>query len=221
MNKVRKPGSGFTLIELLVVIAILSILAALLLPAIQSAKEAAQRTKCLSNLMQIGRAIRMYLNDNDGRWFPSETSIDYNFLKPPRNPRTEPDRLWPAYVDDRNLFKCPGNKKDYPGPYNVQYYEYNWRLFRGYDNVTDTDLAHGHVEEDVLEPVRTVCVQDVDDYGRNKRMDPEDNHGKAGGNILFCDFHADWIPNGPNGDSWYEAVGGENPAYNFPYRRRS
>lgn len=220
MKRVRKPGSGFTLIELLVVIAILSILAALLLPAIQSAKEAANRTKCLSNLMQIGRAIRMYLNDNDGRWFPGEQVVDYGYLKD-LNPNTQRDRLWPRYVDDRNLFKCPGNKKNYPDTSGRYHYEYNWRLFRGYDNVPENDLAHGHVEEDVLEPVRTVCVHDVDGYSRNKRMDPEDNHGKAGGNMLFCDFHADWIPNGPNGNSWYEAVGGENPAYNFPYRQRS
>ncbi|MDP2898037.1 MAG: prepilin-type N-terminal cleavage/methylation domain-containing protein [bacterium] len=220
MNKVRKPRSGFTLIELLVVIAILSILAALLLPAIQSAKESANRTKCLANLMQIGRAIRMYLNDSDGRWFPSENSVDYGYLKD-LNPKTQPDRLWPAYVDDRKLFICPGNKKNYADNSGRYHYEYNYRLFRGHDNVSDGDLAHGHVEEDVLEPVRTVCVQDVDGYSRNKRMDPEDNHGKAGGNILFCDFHADWIPNGPNGDGWYEAIGGENPSYNFPYRQRS
>jgi prepilin-type N-terminal cleavage/methylation domain-containing protein/prepilin-type processing-associated H-X9-DG protein len=220
MNKLRQPTAAFTLIELLVVIAILSILAALLLPAIQTAKESANRTKCLSNLHQMGRAIRMYLNDNEGRWFPSELSIDYNYLKD-LNPRTQPDRLWPAYVDDRNLFKCPCNRKDYAGPYNVQYYEYNYRLFRGHDDIGSGDLARGRVEEDILEPVRTVCVHDTDDYGRNKRMDPEDNHGKAGGNMLFCDFHAEWVPNGPNGDNWFKAVGGDSPSYNFPYRQRS
>lgn len=209
MNKLRKLGAGFTLIELLVVIAILSILAALLLPAIQTAKESANRTKCLSNLMQIGRAIRMYLNDSDGRYFYGEDAIDYGYLKD-RNPRTQPSYLWPAYVDDRTLFKCPGNKKDYPDPSNRYHYEYNWRLS---ENVT-TNL----IEDDVLEPVRTVCVHDVDGYGRNKRMDAEDNHGKAGGNMLFCDFHGEWVPNGPNGNNWYEKVGGENPAYNFPYR---
>ncbi len=68
----RRESSGFTLIELLVAIAIIAILAAILFPVFASAKIAAKKTQCMSNMRQIGLALTLYADDYDGE-FPTSS----------------------------------------------------------------------------------------------------------------------------------------------------
>ncbi|MBN1917533.1 MAG: prepilin-type N-terminal cleavage/methylation domain-containing protein [Verrucomicrobia bacterium] len=92
--------SGFTLIELLVVIAVIAILAALLLPALQSAKQRARTTFCANNLRQLLLAYESYRNANDG-WAPYSERWNGGSAERPYYSQLH------KYADDADLFWCP------------------------------------------------------------------------------------------------------------------
>src|ERR1700678_1672202 len=81
-NKVKRNAKAFTLIELLVVIAIIAILAALLMPALASAKQRAWMASCTSNLHQIGLGMRMFADDNSEFYPESGADIHWGATDP-------------------------------------------------------------------------------------------------------------------------------------------
>lgn len=105
-----KSKPGFTLIELLVTIGIIGILAAIVLPALNSSRIRAKSIACVSNLKQIGLALNMYL-DHNNYILPCCTMRPSN---PPIGEETYPsivDVLMP-YIKSRRVFCCPGDANE-------------------------------------------------------------------------------------------------------------
>ena len=138
-----KQKSGFTLIELLVVIAIIAVLVAILLPALNAAREMSKSVICLNNLKQIGQATFLYLEDNAER-FPCEYDDPRyrysgrwkNRLAPYLGIDTGSSGYVSEYKVGRNVFACPASNDNHISDYKVAYhnsYRSNWGII-GYDS---------------------------------------------------------------------------------------
>jgi prepilin-type N-terminal cleavage/methylation domain-containing protein/prepilin-type processing-associated H-X9-DG protein len=123
---VVKPA--FTLIELLVVIAIIAVLASLLLPALGRAKESARSVQCLSQLRQIGLAVRLYGDEHEDE-FPRSQHSAFSFGQATWGRAIAPELAQPSTTWTnllRGVYHCPSDRRTAPWSYGQNvYFELN------------------------------------------------------------------------------------------------
>lgn len=200
----HRQQPGFTLIELLVVVAIIMLLAALLLPALKSARASAKQVACSNNLRQIALASFLYLDNNNGNLPPCYNGVSggiyptawFDYLEAGRYlPRPLATQGAPSLAG-RSAFICPTNPWIYLGR-PCSNYAWNSYVYGSEFGGAGTSLSR------YANPSRTVLVMDQGatadaDCGYNLfegypayRLNPEWH--KGGGMIAMLDTHVEWM----------------------------
>ncbi|MDD5698525.1 MAG: type II secretion system protein [Victivallaceae bacterium] len=129
MNHKFSGRKTFTLIELLITIGIIAILASILLPALQKARDKGNKIKCAANLKQMGTGLIMYVDDYDGYLFHNSPVVgtEWNDLLAPYLSRGT------GTVQFGQIYVCPANKYRYGGSEDLNYVYNNYFVYRKYN----------------------------------------------------------------------------------------
>ncbi len=191
----RSHGSdAFTLVELLVVIAIIAILAALLLPAVQMARERARRVSCLNNLHQTYLALSMY--EGDYSYLPPRVDKDGNqiwgdWLGNAWDPFGLGHLISGDYIGDSRVFYCPSNQMvtfEHHYQFDVKG-AVSWMAYRYRNNNADGHPAHW---SNTYVPTRLSDGQYAivaDDPYADRMLAAHE----TGYNVLYLDSSTHWV----------------------------